>query len=90
MEVMNQKKNYGFFIGKILNEIEIELKNINNKIKNNYIIGEIYISEKNVGKEIRIINSYEKFMRQYFYSDIKEEYKNEKEIKKCKIEINNI
>ena len=88
---MNQKKkNYGFFIGKILNEIEIELKNINNKIKNNYIIGEIYISEKNVGKEIRIINSYEKFMRQYFYSDIKEEYKNEKEIKKCKIEINNI
>ena len=99
------KINYGSFIGEILNEIEIELNTINkdnysinkikenslnlkNKLKNNYVIGEINISEKDIKKKIRIINSFEEYMRE-INSDIKEEYKNEKEIKECKIEINN-
>ena len=77
----NKKINYGTFIGEIFNE---------NKNINNYIIGEIYITEKDIGKNIRIINSFEKRFRKMKLNDeIKEEDKNEKEIKECKIEINN-
>ena len=72
------KINYGTFIGEIFNE---------KKDLNNYIIGEIYISEKDIGKDIRIINSYEEQKREW-NEKIEEEYKNEKEIKECKIEIN--
>ena len=75
--------NYGSFIGEIFNDN----KNNKNIIKNNFIIGEIYISKENIGKDIRIINSYEDYCREWYY-DIEEEYKNEKEIKECKIEIN--
>ena len=53
---------------------------------NNYITGEIYISEDNINKEIRIINSYEEMCREYNL-EIKEEYKNENKIKECIIEI---
>ena len=53
---------------------------------NNYITGEIYISEDNINKEIRIINSYEEMCREYNL-EIKEEYINENEIKECIIEI---
>ena len=77
----NKKINYGSFIGEIFNENK-------NLIKNNYIIGEIYISKKNIGKNIRIINSYEENCREDLDIKIEEEYKNEKEIKECKIEIN--
>jgi len=53
--------------------------NIYNKMNiNNYIIGEFEIKENN--KEIRIINSYEQFCRENDW-EIKDEYKNEKEIK---------
>ena len=72
------KTNYGSFIGEILNENKV-LNNIIKKeiIKNNYILAEIYISKENVGKEIRIINSYEEFCRGWDLS-IKNENKNEK------------
>ena len=76
----NKEINYGSFIGEIFNE--------NKYLKeNNYIIGEIYISEDNIGKNIRIINSYEEYCRNW-HNKIEEEYKNEEEIKECKIEIN--
>ena len=81
--------NYGTFIGEIFNQNNDLSNNINkDNIKNNYIIGEIDISEEAVGEDIRIINSYEEDCRQLDNS-IKDEYKNEKEIKECKIEINN-
>ena len=64
----NKKLSYGSFIGEIFNE------NIN-LIENNYIIGEIYISEKNIGENIRIINSYEEYCRDLHFK-IEEEYKN--------------
>ena len=60
-------------------------KTTDNK-NNNYITGEIYISEDNINKEIRIINSYEEMCREYNL-EIKEEYINENEIKECIIEI---
>ena len=66
---------------------EIELNKDNDKIKNNYIIGEIDIAWM-VGKR-RIINSYEEDKRKYHTINFEEEFKNEKEIKECKIEINN-
>ena len=56
-------------------------------IENNYIIGELYISEKFIGENVRIINSYEEYCRDLNF-EIEEEYKNEEEIKECKIEIN--
>ena len=61
--------------------------------KNNYIIAEIEIKEKDINKDIRIINSYEQCKREYKLKDSKEDYKNEneKEIKEnCEIKINNI
>ena len=62
---LSKKINYGSFIGEILNETENELNKKNkDKIKRkNYIIGEIYISKEDIGKEILIINSYENVMR---------------------------
>ena len=81
--------NYGSFIGEIFKNNILNKKENNNNTINNYIIGEIYISEENIGKEIRIINSYEEECRKYNLS-IKEKYKNEKEIKECIIEINDI
>ena len=57
----------------------------------NYIIGEIEIKEENIGKEIRIINSYENDLREKKWVPFEDEYKykNEKELKeKCIIEIN--
>ena len=55
---------------------------------NNYIISELIIKEENINENIRIINSYEEFMRTIKYNDIKNELKNEDEIKKCEIKIN--
>ena len=80
--------NYGSFIGEIFKEYKY-FKNMQNiDINNNYIIGEIYISKDNIGEDIRIINSYEEYYREINIKDIKEEYKNENEIKECIIEIN--
>ena len=82
----NKSINYGTFIGEIFkNNIN---KNIYKNINENYIISEIYISKDNINKDIQIINSYEEVFRNNNFT-IKEEYKNEKEIKECIIEINN-
>jgi hypothetical protein len=70
----------------------------NNSIEEegNYIISEIYINDNNINNEIRIINSFEEWMRSqvfllnYFDKYKEENYKNENEIKECKIKINNI
>ena len=94
-------------IKEILNESEINNKmqqlmkiynNMNNINNMNYIIGEINVQEKDINKEIRIINSYEEFKREYKELNKKDyknkeidedKYNNEKEIKeKCTIEIN--
>ena len=61
----------------------------NKKNKDNYIIAEFEIEEKDENEEIRIINSHESFYRED-NKKIKEEFKNEEEIKDiCKIRINN-
>ena len=77
-----KKINGGTFIGGFLNEDS-------NEHKNNYIIAEIFIKEEDINKNIRIINSYEECLRnkvERLYKDDK--YKNENEIKKCEIKIN--
>ena len=79
-----------------INEFEFN-KNENNKINtleekssNNYIIAEIEIKEEDINKDIRIINSYEQYKREYYWEDNKKDYENEKEIKEnCEIKINN-
>ena len=94
-----QLKNINYLIENTLNK---EIKNINekifnllnnNRIKNenintNYIISEIDIEDKDVNKNIRILNSYEENMRKYTGKDIENELKNENELKKCEIKIN--
>ena len=68
----------------------------------NYIIAEIYIKEENINKNIRIINSFENVKREGklkdevddykkeggYYIENDYEYKNEEEIKKCEISLN--
>ena len=86
----------------ILNTLNEDIKKIKekvvglldeNKIKenneNNYIIAEINIKENDINKNIRILNSYEECLRTNVPNLIKDEiYKNEEEIKKCEIKIN--
>ena len=91
---LSNKVNGGTFIGEIINEINNDL-NLNkpiNIIKNNnynYINGEIYIKDEDINKKIRIINSYEEAIRISSLIEYKEELKNEEQIKKSEIEINN-
>ena len=63
----------------------------NQKIKNeninNYIIAEIDIKEKDINKDIRILNSHEEAVRNGILNKDKV-YDNEEEIKKCEIRIN--
>ena len=73
--------NYGTFIGELFNNKNKDISS------NNYIIGEIYISKDDINKDIRIINSYEEYLRNKKL-EIKQ-YINEEEIKECIIEINN-
>ena len=84
------------------NKINQTKENMNNKIKinesknnqnknneNNYIIAEIKIKENDINKYIRIINSYEECLRKEPGKwDEDDNYKNEDEIKKCEIRIN--
>ena len=87
---VNKNKNTKIVRKKIILENKIE-----NKINiNNYIIAEINIKEEDIGKKIRIINSFEEYKRNHGIYDIEEKdyylYENEKEIKSnCKIKINN-
>ena len=72
-------------IDKERNEMKVLVsENINN---NNYIIAEIDIKDKDINKKIKIINSYEEYMRTYDLEQNKI-YGDEDEIKKCKIKIN--
>ena len=79
------------FIENIGNENE-NIK-INNKtenkslIKNNIILGEIYIKKEDVGKYIRIINSFENIKREWHFKDSDEDWKYENE-KDIEIKIN--
>ena len=87
-----------------MNEIkhkESKLENISNMMNNNnqnniinYIIGKIKIKKEDINKNIRIINSYEEYLRSYSMRKSKDNYYyiygNEKEIKENIIlEINN-
>ena len=82
----NEDINFGTFIGEIFKDKREGYSEEDNEEDNvNYIIGEIYISKDNIGENIRKINSYEEYKN---HSDIKEEERNEKEIKECIIEIN--
>ena len=65
------------------------IKDINEEINfDNYIIAKIDIKDEDINKNIRILNSYEEVLRtnpgKYESEDI---YKNENEIKKCEIKI---
>ena len=98
LQNINEFINFNDIIIKDINEI-INEKDINNKFKNimniynkmnscNYIISEIEVTEDN--KDIKIINSYENNCREKELT-IKDESKNEKEIKEnIDIQINNI
>ena len=57
---------------------------------NNFIIAEINITEDEVNEKVRIINSFENCKREEELEDKEDDYKykNEEEIKKCKIFIN--
>ena len=57
---------------------------------NNYIIAELFIAEERTNENIRIINSYEEVTKRFIigHNLKEEEYKNEEEIKKCRITIN--
>ena len=60
-------------------------------IDNNYIVAQFLISQNNINKPIRIINSFEQTKRKSLYIKVDNEsrYKNEEEIiKNCQIKIN--
>ena len=73
-----------------------EMKSYENLINDNhnenesYIIAKIIIKKEDINKNIRIINSFEEVYKDYHYLTQEEllNHGNEKEIKKCKIKIN--
>ena len=78
--------NKRFNINQVIHFLENEFN-----IIFNIIIGEIYIDEENVGKDIQIINSFENVKREKNWEDKDDdrEYENEKEIKEnTEIKIN--
>ena len=88
----------------VLNTLNEDIKNINNKLNNlininneinikneninNYIIAEIEIKDEDINKDIRIINSYEESLKINEYIEKNQNLNNEEEIKKCIIKIN--
>ena len=56
----------------------------------NFIIAEINITEEKVNKKVLIINSFENYKKEEGWKDREYDYKykNEEEIKKCKLFIN--
>ena len=76
--------NAGAFLGEIIDTINI----LNNfKSYNNYITADIYIKYEDIQKEMNLIGSYEEYCRTHNF-EMKEDQKNEKEIKKCRFIIN--
>ena len=82
--------NFNFNKGTLLNYPLNDFIQKNKKNKNsNIIIGEIKINANDVNKDVKIINSYENYMKENSNNKLKEEYKNEKEIKEnIEIKIN--
>ena len=80
---LEMKHSISVFIGEINKYLDSK--------NQNFIIAELYIKDEDINKEIRIICSYEESVRNNKYSKgiMEEELKNEEEIKKCEIEINN-
>ena len=75
-------------INKIKEKVQ-NLLNENRNIEDNYIIAEINIKENDTNKKIRILNSYEECLKTDPDRVKKNEnFKNEDEIKKCEIQIN--
>jgi surface protein len=94
-----EEKNYGTFIGIIIEEINKDLIKIIPKKKDdkpyveigqhdNYIIAEFLIDRRNIMKDVLIINSYERTKGNVNNNYYEEKLKNEKEIKECEIIIN--
>ena len=89
---IHKKRCNGIFIGEIIKEIEKyieEIENEVNRIKDNinYITAEIIV--ENIKNKIKIINSYEEYMRNNYPDEgLDNYYKNDDEIKKCEIYIN--
>ena len=85
LNINNEIKNFN----NINNEIKIEkINKIKNENINNYITAEIEIKKEDIHKDIRIINSYEEYLRIVKYLDQNKDWNNEEEIKKCIIKIN--
>ena len=82
----NKRPNIDTIYNYIKDEIKVE--NNENIDNNNYIISEIDINDNNIGKDIRIINSYEEYLRKHTWIEKDNKYNNEEEIKKCEIKIN--
>ena len=63
--------------------IKNKINNMNINNKDNIIIGEIYIKQEDINKDIRIINSFENAKREWKWDDKDDDwnYLNEKEIK---------
>ena len=75
----------------LLNEnknINDNKKNENKNNDNNYIIAEINIGKDDINKNIRILNSCEESLRTDPDWNYIKDFKNENEIKKCEIQIN--
>ena len=73
-----------------VNNINIQLKDVNLILNNNYIIAEVIIKVEDVNKDIRILNYHEEYLRTNPFSFLKDKiYNNEEEIKKCEVHINN-
>ena len=77
----------------IINDKEHEKDYYDKKITN-FIKAEIIIDDKNINKNIRILNSFEEFKKNYRITNIQKKnfykYENEKEIRdNCEIQINN-
>ena len=93
--------NERYYTDEEINEIAMKFSLEENNKKNeltseNYIIAEIDITENNINKEIRILNSFEERMRckgkifAFFNKYEEKDYINENEIRQCEIKINNI
>ena len=86
-EKLNENENKNEIIE--LNQKNEIIKNDNNIINNNYIIGKINLEDKKIIPiSIQIIYSYDEYMRDHPYFITNPELKNENEIKKCEIKIN--
>jgi len=77
----NNMNNTNYNDNNKLNKKNKKIKINEIKNPNNYIISELYIKDKDINSDIRIINSYEEFMRSYFPDlKINQDFFNEEEI----------